>query len=133
MNTVCIVGRFTSDPELRCTESGTKVTTFSLAVPRGYNQEAKIDFFDCVAWRGTAEFIDKYFHKGQLCAVFGRLQSRTWVSQEGQNRKAIEIVVSGIDFCGGKNQQQQQQDTINVLPAMEFQDISDTDDGNLPF
>ena len=134
MNMVCIMGRFTSDPELRYTDSGTKVITFTLAVPRGYHQESKTDFLDCVAWRGAAEFIDKYFRKGQMCAVAGQLQTRTWVSQDGQNRKAVEIIVSNIDFCGGKNQQKEQQsDTINGLPAMEFQDISDTDDGDMPF
>lgn len=105
MNTVLLMGRLVRDPELRRTQSGTAVTSFTLAVDRGFadkdgNRQA--DFIDCVAWKGTAEFVAKWFVKGQMAAVAGALRVRSWEDNEGNRRKAVEVVVSTAEFCGGK-------------------------------
>ncbi len=105
-NHVSFMGRFTKAPELRATQSGTSVCSFSLACDRDYkgtNGEKETDFFDCVAWRKTAEFVSKYFNKGQLAVVEGRLQNRDWKDKEGNKRRSTEIVVDNVYFADSKS------------------------------
>ena len=97
LNRVVIMGRLTRDPELRHTQSGNAVTSFSLAVEcdfKGQDGEKVTDFIDVVAWRNTAEFVSRYFTKGRMMVVDGRLQSRKWEDRDGNRRTSIEVVVS---------------------------------------
>ena len=103
INRVCLMGRLVADPELKTTQSGVSVTSFRIAVDRGYvkdGEERKADFFDIVAWRQTAEFICRYFRKGSLIAVDGKLQQRTYQAQDGTNRNVIEVVADLASFTG---------------------------------
>ncbi len=104
LNKTILMGRLTRTPELRHTSNGTAVSSFSLAIERDYKDsesgERITDFFDIVAWRQTAEFVSKYFSKGQMMAVDGRLQTRTWLDNEGGTRRAIEVVADNIYFAG---------------------------------
>ena len=105
LNCCVIMGRLTADPELRTTASGLSVTTFSVAVDRSYarpGEEKQNDFINVVAWRQTAEFVTKYFHKGSMIAVQGSLQSRNYEDKNGNKRTAFEIVASNVSFCGSK-------------------------------
>lgn len=104
LNKITLMGRLCADPELRQTQSGIPVCSCRIAVDRDYlsNGERETDFFDVVAWRGTAEFICKYFSKGSLIALDGRLQSRAWTDREGSNRVSIETVAERVYFAGGK-------------------------------
>ena len=101
LNKIFIMGRLTRDPELRRTQSGTAVTSFSLAVDRDYKSqsgEKETDFIDVVAWRSTAEFVSKYFTKGRMAVVEGRLQIRDWKDKEGNNRRSAEVVADNVYF-----------------------------------
>ena len=103
------MGRLCAEPELRKTQSGTPVTTIRIASDRDYtddNGERATDFFDVVAWRGTAEFICGYFSKGRMIAVDGRLQSREWKAQDGGNRVSVEIVADSVYFADSKAAEQ---------------------------
>lgn len=105
LNLIVIMGRLTRDPELRRTQSGIAVASFSLAVDRDYkpeNGERETDFIDCVAWRGTAEFVQKYFAKGRMAVVTGRLQIRPWTDKDGNKRKTAEIVADSVYFGDSK-------------------------------
>ena len=104
LNQITIMGRLTRDPELRRTESGTAVTSFTVAVDRdfGKGEEKETDFIDCVAWRQTGEFVDKYFSKGSLAVVSGRLQIRSWTDKDGNKRKTAEVVVNNVYFGESK-------------------------------
>lgn len=101
LNKAILMGRLTKDPELRSTPNGTPVCSFTLAVDRRGKDDGA-DFIDIVAWSKTAEFVSKYFQKGQLVSVAGRIQTRTWEDQKGNKRKAVEVVVEEVDFCGSK-------------------------------
>lgn len=106
LNIVALQGRLAADPEQRTTQNGTAVTSFSLAVQRnikGSDGEYGTDWIDCVAWKGTAEFICKYFQKGQLMAVNGTLQTRSYEDKQGIKRKATEVVVQNANFCESRN------------------------------
>lgn len=106
LNVVALQGRLAADPEQRTTQNGTAVTSFSLAVQRnvkGSDGEYSTDWIDCVAWKGTAEFICKYFQKGQLMAVNGTLQTRSYEDKQGIKRKATEVVVQNANFCESRN------------------------------
>jgi single-strand DNA-binding protein len=112
LNVSTIMGRLTRDPELRRTDSGIAVTSFSVAVDRDRapeGQEKETDFIDCVAWRGTAEFVSKYFSKGSMIVVSGRLQIRSWTDKEGQKRRSAEIVADNVYFGEGKKDKAQEQ------------------------
>ncbi len=101
LNKIFIMGRLTRDPELRRTQSGTPVTSFSLAVDRDYKSqsgEKETDFIDVVAWRSTAEFVSKYFTKGRMAVVEGRLQIRAWQDKDGNNRRSAEVVADNVYF-----------------------------------
>lgn len=106
LNVVAIMGRLTADPELRQTPQGTPVTTFTVAVERSFakqGEQRQADFIDVVAWRASAEFVCRYFKKGQLIAVNGSIQTRTYQDKEGKNRKAFEIVADNLHFAGAKS------------------------------
>lgn len=104
INRVIAVGRLVADPELKYTPDETPVCTIRLAVDRDYKKgsQQSADFFDVVGWRSTAEFLSKYFVKGQMIAVDGRLQSRNWKDKEGKARTSIEIIADKVSFCGDK-------------------------------
>ena len=107
MNMICLLGRLTADPELRHTQSQVPVTSFTLAVDRAYapkGQERQADFINVVAWRQTAEFVTRYFHKGQRLALTGTLQSRRYVDKDGNNRTAYEVVADNVYFAESKSQ-----------------------------
>lgn len=109
MNKVILMGRLTSEPELKTTPNGISVTSFSLAVDRNYVKqggERKTDFINIVAWRQRAEFICKYFTKGQLIALDGSIETRSYVDKNGNNRTAFEVVVENAYFTGDKRTQQ---------------------------
>lgn len=101
LNTAILMGRLVKDPEMRSTQSGTPVCTFTLAVNRRGKDDGT-DFLDIVAWSKTAEFVSKYFQKGQLVAVKGRIQTRTWEDQQGNKRKSTEIVAEEVHFAESK-------------------------------
>ena len=101
LNKICLMGRLTADPELRHTGSDTPVTSFTLAVDRDFkNQsgEKETDFIDVVAWRGTAEFVSRYFTKGRMAVVEGRLQIRNWTDKDGGKRRSAEVVAENVYF-----------------------------------
>lgn len=107
LNHVSIMGRLTKDPELRYTQSKTAVTSFTLAVERDYSGdsgEKQTDFVDFVAWRQTAEFLCKYFSKGRMVVVSGRLQVRFWEDNDGKKRKAVEVVAESVYFGDSKKE-----------------------------
>ena len=110
LNIAAIMGRLTADPELRQTPNGISVTSFSVAVGRSYVRqggERETDFINVVAWRSTAEFVCRYFQKGQMIAVNGSIQTRNYVDKNGNNRTAFEIVADNVHFCESKASAQQ--------------------------
>lgn len=109
LNIVAIVGRLGKDPELRTTQSGKSVTSFSLAVQRprkNQNGEYESDWLDVQAWGNTAEFISKYFQQGQLMAVSGRIQTRVYTDRDGKARKGVEIVAQDVSFCESRKREE---------------------------
>lgn len=107
LNCAVIMGRLTADPELRTTPNGISVTSFSVAVDRGYakaGEERQTDFINVVAWRGTAEFVSRYFRKGSMIAVQGAIQTRNYEDRNGNKRTAFEIVADNVSFCGSKSE-----------------------------
>ena len=108
LNRIILMGRLTRDPELRRTGSGTAVTSFSLAVDRDFKSqsgEKETDFIDIVAWRQTAEFVSKYFTKGSMVAVSGRLQMRDWTDRDGNKRTSAEVVADNVYFGESKRRE----------------------------
>ena len=148
LNHIVIMGRLVRDPELRRTGSGVAVTSFTLAVDRDFgkneNGEKETDFIDCVAWRQTGEFVSKYFTKGRMAVVSGRLQIRSWKDKDGNNRRTAEIVADNVYFGDSKRDG----DTAGgfaaapagsfggysapAAPASDFAMLDD-DDAQLPF
>ena len=104
LNHITIMGRLTRDAELRRTGNGVAVASFTVAVDRDYSQDGQkeTDFIDCVAWRGTGEFVSRYFAKGSMIVVSGRLQIRTWTDKDGNKRKAAEVVADEVYFGEGR-------------------------------
>lgn len=111
LNHIVTMGRIVRDPELRHTQSGIAVTSFTIACDRDYkskdSQEKETDFIDCVAWRNTAEFVSKYMTKGRMAVVDGRLQLRDWTDRDGNKRRSTEIVANSVHFGDSKPQQDQ--------------------------
>ncbi len=106
LNNIILQGRLTRDPDMKATASGESRATFTLACEQDYknpNGERDTDFFDVVAWRGTADFVQRYFSKGQMAVVKGRLQTRQWTAEDGSKRKAVQIVADNVYFCGREN------------------------------
>lgn len=139
INNVVLLGRLVADPELKQTQSGISVANFTLAVDRSYckpGAERQCDFIDCVAWKGTGEFVSKYFRKGQLIAVTGSIQTRTYTDKEGNKRKVFEILVNSASFCESKKSSGNTDS--NPYPAGDqttkddFETVDDDPDG-LPF
>ena len=107
LNVVAIMGRLVADPQLRQTTTGKNVASFRIACDRGRrdpNGQSQADFLDVVAWDRTAEFVCRYFQKGSMIAVDGRLQSRSYQDKNGNNRQAVEIVANNVNFTGPKSQ-----------------------------
>ena len=135
MNRVCIMGRLTRAPELRRTQSGTAVTSFTLAVDDDFKDkqsgERKTYFIDVVAWRQTAEFVNQYFAKGRMAIVDGRLQSRKWDDKDGNKRRSVEIIANSVYFADSKPQDGPAAYSPASSSPGEFSEVED--DGNLPF
>ena len=105
INCAVLMGRLVGDPELRTTTNGTSVTSFRIAVDRNFvrqGEERQADFIDIVAWRQTAEFVTRYFHKGSMIAVQGSIQTRNYEDKNGNKRTAVEVVADNVSFCGSK-------------------------------
>lgn len=126
LNVVTLQGRLTKDPELRQTQNGTAVTSFSLA----FNDREEASFFDCVAWKSTAEFVCQYLRKASMVVVEGRLQTRDWKDQNGNKRRNTEIVVNRVHFCGSR--ENSEGDSYSAPQPSGFTEIDDQD-GMLPF
>ena len=134
LNHITIMGRLTKTPELRRTGSGVAVTSFTVAVDRDIANketgERETDFIDCVAWRGTGEFVDKHFDKGSMAVVSGRLQIRSWTDKDGNKRRSAEVVADNVYF--GESKKDSGSAPSAVKPAQDFQQI-DMPDAQLPF
>lgn len=148
LNKVILQGRLTKDPELKSTQSGTSVASFSLAVERDYKEKdgsKATDFLNIIAWRGTADFVAKYFHKGDMCLVEGSIQTRSYEDQNGQKRYVTEVIASGVNFCGGKSNDGGAASDDKPAPAKsskgstkpakknEFEEFDADDDEEVPF
>ena len=155
LNHITIMGRLTRDPELRYTQSQTPVASFTLAVDRDFGGrdggEKQTDFIDCVAWRQTAEFVSKYFTKGSMAVVSGRLQIRDWTDREGGKRRSAEVVVDNMYFGESKRDSNNSVRYDNQSPNYgnkggsgyggktassnenPFDELDGGDDGELPF
>lgn len=146
LNKVFVMGRLARDPELRRTQSGTAVASFTLAVDRDYKDKSSgergVDWINCVAWRQSAEFVSRYFTKGRMAVVEGKLQARKWTDKEGNKRVSVEVVADQVYFGdskkddGGYNQGYSQGGYPGgygqPAPAQNFAEMED-DDGELPF
>ena len=154
LNHITIMGRLTRDPELRRTGSGIAVASFTLAVDRDFSPrdggERETDFIDCVAWRQTGEFVSKYFTKGRMAVVSGRLQIRSWTDKDGNKRRTAEVVADNVYFGDSKKDEGGSSYAGNYntygsapapaygtysapsVPASDFAMLSD-DDAQLPF
>lgn len=136
LNRVIIMGRCGSDPELRRTQSGLPVASVNLAVDRDYapkdGGERETDWIPVVAWRGTAEFLCKYFTKGSMVAVSGRLQTRDWTDKDGNKRRAYEVLADSIYFGGSKTAEPKKADTVPPAAPGEFVELDGADD-DFPF
>ena len=119
MNKAILMGRLTREPEMRQTQSGRSVTSFTLAVNRSFvrqGEERQADFINIVAWGKTAEFCSSYFHKGQQVAVVGRIQTRTWDDNNGQKRYATEVIADEVFFADSKRDSQGSGDAFDWTP-----------------
>ena len=147
LNRIILMGRLTRDPELRRTQSGTAVTSFSLAVDRDFksqNGDKETDFIDIVAWRSTAEFVSKYFTKGRMAVVEGRLQIRDWTDRDGGKRRSAEVVADNVYFGDSRRDSADGgyapsysapapgRSTAPVSGHSDFAEIGE-EDGELPF
>ena len=151
LNPIAVMGRLTRDAELRYTQSQTPVASFTLAVDRDCGSrdggEKQTDFIDCVAWRQTAEFVSKYFTKGRMAVVSGRLQIRDWTDREGGKRRSAEVVVDNIYFGESRRRDSSEGSSYDSrssyssyeaprsaspAPSSPFSDLDDGD-GELPF
>lgn len=138
LNKVFIMGRLTRDPELRRTQTGTPVASFSLAVDRDFKDKATgertTDFIDVVSWRNTAELVSRYFTKGRMAVVEGRLQMRDWTDKDGNKRRSAEVVADQVYFgdAGKKDDAPTTFGGMSYQNNDDFQELPD-DDGKLPF
>ena len=142
INMVALMGRLTYEPELRKTPSDVSVLRFQVACDRSYQRagaERQADFIDCVAWRQTAEFISRYFHKGSMIAIEGTIQTSNYTDKNGNNRKQTEVLANNVSFCGSKSESGGSMDIEPESAAKysstdnsDFEEIVDDDD-DLPF
>ena len=129
MNNISLVGRLTADPELKQTQSGISVTSFSIAVDRSGSKDTT-DFLPCVAWRQTAEFVCKYFRKGQRIGLIGKLTSRKYEDKNGNPRTAYEVVADHVEFVESKKASEGNTTNNTAAAFDEYEEIADDD---LPF
>ena len=132
LNKIILMGRLTRDPELRRTQSGTAVASFTLAVDRDYKAQdgdRETDFIDIVAWRSTAEFVSKYFTKGRMAVVEGRLQVRDWTDKDGNKRSSTEVLADSVYFGDSKRSESDTQEAA----GSELQELPDEEKGEIPF
>jgi single-strand DNA-binding protein len=145
INKAILMGRLTREPELRHTNSGTAVCSFSIAINNGFGENAQTDFINCVAWNKTAEFVSKYFSKGKMIIVIGRISTRSWDGPDGKKNYATEVVANEVAFGESKRDGgdynsapgfggSSAPESVPAMPAMEDGGFSplDTDD-DLPF
>lgn len=138
LNHITIMGRIVRDIELRRTNSGKAVASFTVAVDRDFSQgdQKETDFIDCVAWQNTGEFVSKYFQKGSMIVVSGRLQIRSWTDKDGNKRRTAEVVAENVYFGGSKNQDTHTgfipNESVPAPSAQNFALLED-DDAKLPF
>lgn len=133
LNCAVIMGRLTADPEVRQTPSGVSVCRFTVAVDRSYTkqgEEKQTDFIDILAWRGTAEFVGKYFQKGSMIAVQGEIQTGSY-EKDGIKRRTFEIVADNVSFCGGKNESNNANNAQNTTSINTI--VENDDSEELPF
>lgn len=133
MNKVMLIGRLTKDPELRYTQSGSTVASFTLAVNRRFSKENEADFINCTAWQKSAEFVANYFRKGQSMALEGRLQVRSYDDKDGNRKYVAEVVADQVEFVGSKGESTKADAPANnnAYP-IEGEEIV-FDDNDLPF
>jgi single-strand DNA-binding protein len=142
-NLVVLSGRLTADPELKTTPNGVSVCSFTIAVDKRHRQgeERQADFINIVAWRGTAEFISKHFHKGSMIGIEGAVQTRKYQDKNGNNRTAFEIVVNNVQFIESKRSQDNSEGSSSPTPendplpqfAEHLAGVEDISDEDCPF
>lgn len=134
-NLVVLTGRLTADPELKTTTNGTNVTTFSIAVERRYRsgEDRQTDFINIVAWQKTAEFITKYFKKGNLIGIEGSIQTRRYQDKNGNNRTAFEVIANNVQFVESKRESGAEGASFSNADVNDFAEMEVVDDSDLPF
>lgn len=136
LNKVILMGRLTRDPEIRYTQNNTPVASYSIAVDRNYSkdQDRQTDFIDIVSWNKSAEFVSKWFKKGSLIVVVGRLQVRKWQDKDGNNRISYEVISEEVSFGGSKNDSDSDSSGSRANATIDAENTDDTDDdGEMPF
>lgn len=126
INSVTIMGRLTAAPELKYTRDDVPFCSFSMALERPYKNkdgEREVDFVDVTAWRGTAEFIERYFGKGDMLAVLGKLRQERWTTEDGQNRSKLIVVAQDASFCGGKKKDEGERIATSASPPRNDRDM----------
>ena len=131
LNHIIIMGRIVRDPELRHTQSGTAVASFSLAVDRD-GKDKGTDFINVTAWKNTAEFVSKYFSKGRMAVVEGRLQMETWTDRDGNKRTSYKVVAHSVYFGDSRREESDSREPDYAPPPQDFTELA-ADDGELPF
>lgn len=137
LNHITAAGRLTKDPELRRTQNGVAVASFTIACDRDIKDASgnkQTDFIDCVAWRNTAEFVDKYFTRGRMVIVSGRFQMREWTDKNGNNRRNAEILAENVYFADSKRtvENTEKNETKEAAQTVDFDQV-EIDDDELPF
>ena len=141
VNSAVLMGRLVADPELKSTGNGVEYCNFTVAVDRRFNkqgEERQADFIDCIAWRQSAVFVEKYFHKGSMIAVQGYIQTDMYEDKDGNKRKSVKIVADNVSFCGSKNENNSPGTSyaaagapnMNINADDEFKEVPEDD---LPF
>ena len=137
LNQIVLMGRMVRDPELRHTQNGTAVASFTLAVDRDFKDkqtgEKETDFIDCVAWRHTAEFVSRYFSKGRMAVVEGRMQIRNWTDKEGNKRRSAEVLTDSVYFGDSRQSEGGNAPEESFPPEPGHELSEEEDDGELPF
>ena len=139
-NLVVLTGRLTADPELKKTQNGNSVTSFSIAVNRRFNrsvEEQQTDFINIVVWGQSAEFVSKYFKKGSMIGIEGRIQTRKYTDKNGNNRTAFEVVANNVQFVESKRESaspdSEEPASFSNAGVNEFADLGSVSDDDLPF
>lgn len=136
INNVVLMGRLTADPELKNTATGVEVCSFCIAVDRKYqskDSEKQTDFINMVAWRQTAAFITKYFRKGQMIAIEGSIQTRSYEDKEGKKRTVFEVLADNVSFCGSKSESSADKSVSYAEVAAQANIDVDANEDDLPF